>query len=148
MGQTVSAGGCHCGAVRYEVEGDPLWRTLCFCRSCTHTVGAPLVAWAGFPAERFKVVKGFIKKYQSSAKATRGFCSECGTSLTYEKRMEFEETQAGGSSPEEIYLTVLSFDDPMKYPPEDYVYFEEKAEWLKPGENLPHHGFTRISQKS
>lgn len=49
MVEEISTGGCHCGAVRYEISGDPLWKSMCFCHICTRTVGAPIVAWVGFP---------------------------------------------------------------------------------------------------
>jgi len=27
-------GGCYCGQVRYEVEGDPVFKGQCHCRGC------------------------------------------------------------------------------------------------------------------
>ena len=42
------AGGCHCGAVRYEVEGTPQHVALCHCKDCRKSAGAPMVAWAAF----------------------------------------------------------------------------------------------------
>lgn len=142
MVDETSAGGCHCGAVRYEVSGEPVWKSMCFCHSCTRTIGAPVVAWVGFPREEFELVLGTVKKYQSSDKGIRGFCPHCGTSLTYEKRSEYEEVQNGGSRPDEIYVTTVSLDNPEKHAPDDYAYFEEKIDWLHPGEGLPKHGFT------
>ena len=41
-------GGCHCGAVRYEVIGAPHSVMLCHCADCRKNSGAPLVAWAAF----------------------------------------------------------------------------------------------------
>ena len=32
-------GGCHCGAVRYVAEGEPVLRAQCHCRACQHISG-------------------------------------------------------------------------------------------------------------
>ena len=45
------SGGCHCGAVRYTVEGEPAHAALCHCRDCTRCAGAQMVGWALFPRE-------------------------------------------------------------------------------------------------
>lgn len=44
-------GQCHCGAIRYEVSGEPVYHALCHCRDCRRSAGAPMVAWALFPRE-------------------------------------------------------------------------------------------------
>ena len=48
-------GGCLCGAVRYEIDGEPAKNlngsasvAICHCRACQRSAGAPLVAWAAF----------------------------------------------------------------------------------------------------
>ncbi|WP_245471270.1 hypothetical protein [Bradyrhizobium genosp. SA-3] len=33
-------GGCHCGAIRHEVEGDAIVHALCHCRDCRLQAGA------------------------------------------------------------------------------------------------------------
>ena len=40
------AGGCHCGAVRYETSMSPERHSVCCCRDYTRTAGAPMVGWA------------------------------------------------------------------------------------------------------
>ena len=32
-------GGCYCGALRYEAEGDPTMKAQCFCRECQYIAG-------------------------------------------------------------------------------------------------------------
>src|SRR3569832_906940 len=34
-------GGCHCGAIRYEIEGEALTHALCHCTDCRRCAGAP-----------------------------------------------------------------------------------------------------------
>ena len=33
-------GGCHCGSLRYRVDGPVKWGTYCHCRICQLTLGA------------------------------------------------------------------------------------------------------------
>jgi hypothetical protein len=44
-------GGCYCGAVRYETDGEPFHETICHCADCRRIVGAASVAWPHHPSE-------------------------------------------------------------------------------------------------
>ena len=74
-------GGCQCGAVRFRI--DSLGRaSICHCRMCQKQFGSffgPFVT-----AHGLKWTRGEPKRFKSSNKASRGFCSDCGTPLTYE----------------------------------------------------------------
>ena len=54
-------GGCHCGAVRYEIAQAPERHSVCCCTDCRRTAGAPMVAWAIYPKDAVKVTKGAPK---------------------------------------------------------------------------------------
>ena len=77
MARRTYHGSCHCGAVKFEVEGDLSILGVCNCSICTkkgafhHTV----------PPERFKLLEGEddLKLYQFNKKiAEHYFCSHCG----------------------------------------------------------------------
>ena len=36
-------GHCHCGTIRYEVQGEPKWSALCHCGDCRRYAGAPQI---------------------------------------------------------------------------------------------------------
>ncbi len=77
-------GGCQCGAVRFRVDGPLGDASICHCRMCQKAFGAfyaPLVSVRG--AELIWT-RGQPKHFQSSNAVTRGFCSDCGTPLTYQ----------------------------------------------------------------
>jgi hypothetical protein len=76
-------GGCQCGAIRFEVEQSDLGRaSICHCRMCQKAFGGffgPLVSAPGL-----RWTRGAPKHFQSSNRAKRGFCADCGTPLTFE----------------------------------------------------------------
>ena len=76
-------GGCQCGAVRYEVEGDAAHHALCHCNDCRASSGAPATAWMAFAAENFRITSGEAIAYNSSGASWRHFCGACGTGLYF-----------------------------------------------------------------
>ncbi len=76
-------GGCLCGDVRYEVTEPVLDTNFCHCRMCQKFTGAPVIAGSTYPADALRFTKGEPKYYKSSPFAERGFCVNCGSSLTY-----------------------------------------------------------------
>ncbi len=78
-------GGCLCGAVRYEANGQPEAVVLCHCRSCQQSLGAGVnfeLLWA---PEKFRVTKGTPEVFQheggSGKRLEKRFCGQCGTAL-------------------------------------------------------------------
>ena len=94
------AGGCQCGAVRFRVK--LLGRgSICHCRMCQKAFGGffgPLVT-----AHDAVWTRGEPKWFQSSNRARRAFCGECGTPLAYETKYGLE-------------LAIGAFDDPPPRP--------------------------------
>ena len=76
-------GGCHCGAVRYEIDGEPMHggQALCHCTDCRRCAGAPMVGWAMYPEDALTVTQGSPREYASSDTGRRWFCETCGTGL-------------------------------------------------------------------
>ena len=50
-------GGCLCGAIRYESDGDVMFALRCHCRDCQRQSGAASVAAIRVPAARFHVTR-------------------------------------------------------------------------------------------
>ena len=135
--QTVG-GRCLCGAVQIEVTGPSLWRAICYCESCCRAVGAPAVAWVCFGKSQLSVVSGALARYESSPGVLRGFCQNCGTSLTYERQPR-EGVSGLNARPDEIFVTTLALDDPTAYPPEEHIRYGERVEWFQVADDLPCH---------
>jgi hypothetical protein len=75
MADTVRRGGCRCGAVRYEVRGEPEKVGLCHCTDCRKETGSAFLAYADWPPEAFSST-GEYRTYSG-----RSFCPICGTRL-------------------------------------------------------------------
>lgn len=77
-------GGCYCGAVRYEVTDEPLWRAQCHCRECQYITGGGPNYFMMVPAEAYRYTEGkpsqFTRTDIDDAR-TRDFCPTCGTHL-------------------------------------------------------------------
>ena len=78
------SGGCYCGAVRYEAEGDLLMQAQCHCRECQYITGGAPNMFMVVPPDAFRYTKGTPKEFTRKDLATpvtRQFCPECGTHL-------------------------------------------------------------------
>lgn len=79
-------GGCHCGAVRFEVEAPARLRVLdCNCSLCRMTAFQHLIV----PASRFRLVQGaeMLSEYRFNTGVARHlFCQRCGVKSFYVPR--------------------------------------------------------------
>jgi len=121
-------GGCHCGAVRYEVEGDPMYAALCHCIDCRKSSGAPMVAWAAFPADRFRVTKGEAVTHNSSGASMRCFCGTCGSGLWFTNAEML---------PGLVDIQIVTLDTPEAIPPGAHIQVAERLHWMETAHDLP-----------
>jgi hypothetical protein len=121
-------GGCHCGKVRYEAKGVPVYVPYCHCESCRRISGAPVVLYVMFEKPDVRFTRGRRKIYESSAGVQRGFCPDCGTPLTWEGVW-------GGRAVTEVHVNTL--DDPEAIRPDRHAFFEERLSWFDVHDRLP-----------
>lgn len=126
---TIHEGGCLCAAIRYRATGAAVARTLCHCRSCRLASGAPSLAWTVFDAGDFRFVSGTPRYFRSSPDAMRGFCAECGTSLTYQRE----------SRAQMIDVTTATLDFPDRYAPTCEIWTSHRLPWQTSNAALPQH---------
>lgn len=121
-------GGCHCGAIRYEVDGDALTHALCHCIDCRRHAGAPMVGWTMYAVAAVKVTKGSPRIYASSKNGRRHFCGDCGTGLFYLN----EELLPGI-----IDVQSATYDDPDAVPAQAHIQVAERIRWMRSAHELP-----------
>lgn len=77
-------GGCYCGAVRYEVSGDPIFNGQCHCRECQYITGGSPNVLVAVPESAVRYTRGaprVFKRDDLEQPVVREFCAECGTHL-------------------------------------------------------------------
>ena len=77
------AGGCNCGAVRYEVS-EPLVRaSYCHCKRCQRRTGAAASAQAHPAPGTFRIVAGQekLRMWKPPDGGEKWFCGECGSAM-------------------------------------------------------------------
>ena len=121
-------GGCHCGAIRYSVAGEPRHSSVCHCESCRRTTGGLATAWLGYPTDALNVEQGAPRSYSSSGGVERQFCGQCGTSLFY-----FNEPAMPGV----VDVLTVTLDDPKAFPPGLHVQMADALPWEASLEGLP-----------
>lgn len=113
-------GGCQCGNVRYALYVAPQNAHACHCRMCQRAVGGAFALLAGAPKSEFAWTKGAPGVFESSNLATRCYCRDCGTPLSFSY-----------NSPEaRFYVTIGSLDDPGAAPIEKQYGVESKLAWV------------------
>jgi hypothetical protein len=82
------AGGCQCGAVRYEITNDPVRLYVCHCRECQKQSSSAFGISLIVPRAGFRVTAGATRSWtrptDSGGRLTCVFCPACGSRLWHE----------------------------------------------------------------
>lgn len=113
-------GGCLCGSLRYRLTGKPFAADYCHCSICRKQSGSVVVAWMDFKSEQVEWLSAKPSYYQSSAHVERGFCSQCGSTLTFGDSRYKEFTT----------LTIASLDDANLVKPTYHIHTKDQVSWL------------------
>ena len=120
-------GGCLCGAVRFRATADPIRAVHCHCGMCRRSSGAAFLTHVHFPIADFTWVEGEPTRYRSSAEAERGFCRQCGSTLTMHESVLSDRVQ----------VSLGSLDRPEDVRPDDHVWTGDQLSWLRVDDDLP-----------
>ena len=124
-------GGCYCGAIRYQVEGDPLFKGQCHCRECQYIAGGSPNMVMGMQESGFSYTKGAPKAFRRGDlpdPVSREFCQECGTHLV---------SKAPGV-PGAVLLKVGTLDDPSLFgAPQMAIFTVDKQPFHQIPEGVP-----------
>ena len=116
-------GGCACGAIRYQISGEPLFQNDCQCRDCQRKSGTGHGSYLTFPSKPNVTLKGKAQQWNIVADSgdvkTRGFCPICGSPvyLTF------------AATPDLFTIHAASLDDPSRYKPQAVTYRTRCYAW-------------------
>ena len=125
MSDLLLTGGCQCGAVRFRVGGEMGRASICHCRMCQKAFAGPFGALVTVPVADLTWTRGTLTHFQSSDAVQRGFCSACGTPLTFEW------------SADKIDLAVFAFDDPSRVEPVVQLAIDRRPGWMAHLADMP-----------
>ncbi|MDD1521460.1 MULTISPECIES: GFA family protein [Bradyrhizobium] len=115
-------GGCACGAIRYSIEGEPLFSNHCQCRDCQRESGSGHGSYATF-ARAGVTLTGDARHWDMVADSgkvkTRGFCTQCGVAVY----MTF------AAQPDVFTIRAASLDEPARYKPQAVTFAARGHEW-------------------
>jgi hypothetical protein len=115
-------GGCLCGAVRYEADGDPIYAGHCYCEDCRKASGSGFIPFMGF-ASSAVTFSGETLMYATTAangrEAVRNSCPVCG-GLVF-----------GGIVGTDTVHTIYagSLDDPSLFHPTIAIFTRGAPDW-------------------
>ena len=121
-------GGCYCGKIRYEISSDDIVVVHCHCSNCRRSVGGPFVTWAVVSEKDLNYVGEKPTIHITETKRERGFCKDCGSSISYHKIGQ-----------DTIDITVGTFDDPNAVTPSKHIWDRRRIPWMKMEDGLPHY---------
>ena len=119
-------GGCLCGEIRYKVTEPTLDTNFCHCRMCQKFSGAPVTAGSVYATSAVQFTKGEPKYYRSSPFAERGFCANCGSSLTYRPLVPPVSPDWANW----VLIYTASLDNPAPNAPTWHLGVESQMPWL------------------
>lgn len=121
-------GGCLCGKVRFEFNGEISEISMCHCSQCRKAQGSAFVPVS--PINSSKITfegREHIKEFQTTEKKVRAFCKNCGSPL-YSARSDL---------PGVIRLRIGSVKTQFNCDKKYHIYVDSKATWYDITDNFP-----------
>jgi hypothetical protein len=129
-GETTSrllAGGCACGAVRYEVADGFLYAANCHCSACRAMTGTAFKAFAGIEREELAITRGHDDvAIFGGEEAHDARCGTCHSFL-------FSVVRDGRFA----HAAMGSLIDAPRIRPAQHIFVGSKAEWCEITDDLP-----------
>lgn len=115
-------GGCTCGAIRYEISGEPMFQNHCQCRDCQLRSGTGHGSYLAFPRAAVNL-QGEGKHWDivadSGKMKTHSFCPTCGSPVYL----------TVAAVPDAFIVHAGSLDDPSRFKPQAVTYTVRGYAW-------------------
>jgi hypothetical protein len=126
------AGGCACGAVRFEIAAVFDCR-YCHCSYCRRTTGGPFSVTAVVRRDDLRLTAGAVVA-ERRTKGTDHLCAACRSGY-----FEFQ-TSVGDM----LSVPIGLLDDPEACPPRFHQWYAERLRWMHVHDTLPKYADDRI----
>ena len=130
MPQTTLKGSCLCGAVRYEVAGEPKRFYHCHCSRCRKATGTGHASNLFLQPAVLKWLSGEQQvrafKVPEAKRFTNSFCATCGSRLP----RQAQETDI-------VMIPAGSLDDEPPIKPQARIFCGSRARWSCADDELP-----------
>ena len=118
-------GGCACGAVRYEVNGETEILHNCHCTDCQRTSGSAFSTCCYFQEDKIRILPGEMTTYtrinESGRKIDFHFCKVCVTTVIWDP--EVRQGMRG--------LAGATFDDTSWIKNPWNIWCDSKQDWYQ-----------------
>jgi hypothetical protein len=132
QGKPIKTGGCDCGAVRYEIDREPIFVNNCYCALCQQRTGGTSAVYAYYEADAVEIVKGGVVQHPAKTGSDLDqivmHCGHCGTCL-------FRQPHITGRHG--ISVMVGTFDDSWDILPDAAIFVSERMPWVPLPEGIP-----------
>lgn len=135
-------GGCACGAIRYQLTGDPLIVHACHCRDCQRLTGSAFVINLWMEAQFLSASGAAPQSFRLSGGSGKPhdvfFCGVCGTTLW---------SRYHGAPGDFRFVRAGTLDTPDAVKPDVHIFTRSKAPWLElPKDARAFSEFYRLSE--
>ena len=117
---------CLCKGVNMTIRGEFRAVINCHCIQCTKTHGNFAAYTSVLEENIFFKSKKTLKWFNSSTKARRGFCNNCGASIFFKR-----------SGSKSVSISAGLFKKPTKLKTISHIYIQNKRDYYKISDNLP-----------
>ena len=115
-------GGCLCGAVSYEISGDPMFVGHCACQNCQKATGGGHSSIAAYPESQVQsrgAVSSYAGKGDSGQATNYQFCPTCGSRLFTRAAM----------MPGVVMVTLGTMEAGSEPEPTVFIYGKRRRAW-------------------
>ena len=119
------SGGCLCGAVRYDCDGEPMMTALCHCDDCQRSTGSTFSILVAVNREELQLEGDTLATLitigdEAGERRERKFCSACGSPIV----------SIIAEAPEIAFIKAGTLDDRSWLEPEMEVWSDSAQPWL------------------
>lgn len=130
MSEVTLNGSCLCGAVKYQVSGEPQRFYYCHCQRCRKASGSGHASnlFLTRATLAFEQGEALLKRYKvpEAQRFARQFCSTCGSAVA----RFVPELDA-------VLIPAGTLDEPTPIMPQARIFWDSRAEWSCGGDSLP-----------